>query len=89
MNQVEYYPGKESGLGALEPDESSSSLSPISSEDDLSTGGHPGAEDGETRVTQKRKTGTKISDSLAGLGFYARSMKPGKNWLLQGMSSLW
>ncbi|EIN04446.1 PLC-like phosphodiesterase [Punctularia strigosozonata HHB-11173 SS5] len=83
---VEYYPGKESSLVAREPDESSSSLSPISSEDDLSTGAQSGAEDLETRAARKRKSGTKIADSLAALGFYARSMKPGKNWLQRDIS---
>jgi phosphatidylinositol phospholipase C delta len=39
--------------------------------------------DGEAEIEKCPK----ISDDLAGLGYYARSMKPAKGWLSQSMSS--
>lgn len=73
--QVEYYPAIVAGTG----EKSDSSSSSDSSYD----------EEGEADETtdavwgKKKHTHARISESLAELGYYARSMKPRKGWLLQ------
>ncbi|KAL1744730.1 PLC-like phosphodiesterase [Schizophyllum fasciatum] len=65
---VEYYPP------ASQAEDSDSSSSSSSSDED----------DSEEAQQRKAQQHARISDSLAELGFYARSMKPKKGWLLQG-----
>ena len=69
---VEYYPPKTQD----DDSESSSSSSSSSSDED------------DSAEAQQRKAlqHARISEPLAELGFYARSMKPGKGWLMQGQS---
>lgn len=67
---VEYYPPKTQDDDS---DSSSSSSSSSSDEDDS-------AEAQQRKALQHAR----ISEPLAELGFYARSMKPGKGWLMQG-----
>jgi phosphatidylinositol phospholipase C, delta len=69
--KVEYYPPKSEGTG--EAIDSSSSPEPSSDED----------EDKAAHPKLSKRDHAHISDSLAALGVYARSMKPPKNWLLQ------
>jgi phosphatidylinositol phospholipase C delta len=72
--QVEYYPPTTPGTGADEVDGSSTS-SLLEENNDAES---PTTE----RSKQKRP---RISDSLAALGVYARSMKPRKDWVNQGI----
>ncbi|THV02613.1 PLC-like phosphodiesterase [Dendrothele bispora CBS 962.96] len=68
---VEYYPpGKEDG------DTDSSSSSSSSSSDE---------EEEEKIIIASKKERESISEELAALGFYARSMKPKKDWLLENL----
>jgi phosphatidylinositol phospholipase C delta len=71
--KVEYYPPKTAD-GEAESDPESSS--------------DPECDENEVQSSGKRKDSehAHISDALASLGFYARSMKPSKNWLHQGNS---
>ncbi|KAF8175794.1 PLC-like phosphodiesterase [Pholiota molesta] len=69
---VEYYPPPATGTGEDQLDHESSS-SGVSEEDDDSTLSWPGR--------RRKKYRAKISDELAELGYYARSMKPAKGWL--------
>jgi phosphatidylinositol phospholipase C, delta len=65
--KVEYYPPKQA-----EAEEVEHSSSELSSED----------EEGNATVSKKSiSDSSRISESLAALGVYARSMKPPKNWL--------
>ncbi|KAF8882957.1 PLC-like phosphodiesterase [Infundibulicybe gibba] len=73
---VEYYPPPTSGLDT-EPYSSSSSSSSSSDEEEEKSGIWPRRKETSPNVTSR------ISEALADLGFYARSMKPRKNWLLQ------
>ncbi|KAF5375857.1 hypothetical protein D9615_008197 [Tricholomella constricta] len=75
---VEYYPPTATGTGA-DSDETSSSSSSDEEEDEDNRG---------TEATVWPKKGKKheharISEELARLGYYARSMKPRKGWLEQ------
>jgi phosphatidylinositol phospholipase C delta len=71
--KVEYYPAAAIRTG-LEPDSPSSSNS---------SSGESDEDDSEARPTKSGNKRPRISDSLAALGFYARSMKPRKGWNLQ------
>jgi len=73
--QVEYYPA----VAEKGEDSSSSSSSSSSSDDDEDDPEDPTA-------IKDRHLKVKISDDLAALGLYARSMKPQKGWLSQRKS---
>ncbi|KAJ6602808.1 PLC-like phosphodiesterase [Mycena vulgaris] len=73
---VEYYMAPVKGTGVAEEDSSSSSSS---SESELE-------EDGDIMVKVGKGEKAKISEELAALGFYARSMKPTKGWFTQKIS---
>ncbi|GLB42871.1 putative phospholipase C [Lyophyllum shimeji] len=75
---VEYYPPTASGTG-VESDSSSSSSSSEEEDEDID-------EDAGTATWPKRSekhVHARISEELAQLGYYARSMKPRKGWLQQ------
>lgn len=75
-SKVEYYPAVATGTGVEQPDSDSSSSSSSSSSES----------DGSLWPKRKGKhQHPRIADSLAALGFYARSMKPKKGWLTQSM----
>ncbi|KAL1703090.1 PLC-like phosphodiesterase [Schizophyllum commune] len=69
---VEYYPPK-----TQDDDSDSSSSSPSSSSDE---------DDSAEAQQRKALQHARISEPLAELGFYARSMKPGKGWLMQELT---
>jgi phosphatidylinositol phospholipase C delta len=82
---VEYYPEQAppSGESSLDANSSSSSLQ---SDDSVSDGekGEKEMESSEDTTVRVGKVPSKITDALAQLGLYARSLKPGKEWFNQG-----
>ncbi|KAF9472618.1 PLC-like phosphodiesterase [Pholiota conissans] len=73
---VEYYPPPATGTGESKlDDDDESSSSGASEEEDDPRRSWPG------RRNKNPKERAKISDALAELGYYARSMKPSKDWL--------
>ncbi|KAF8962864.1 PLC-like phosphodiesterase [Flammula alnicola] len=76
---VEYYHPIATGTGQNEADDSS--LSSFSDDDDESGQGVWPKRD------KNKKEAARISDELAILGYYARSMKPRKGWLTQEITS--
>lgn len=85
--QVEYYPPVDNSDEPWEPeddpDESPDSESSVEWHSHVLNKFGLGKSTSEAKATIKAK----ISDALAALGPYARSMKPGKNWLIQRKSS--
>ncbi|KAJ7164740.1 PLC-like phosphodiesterase [Mycena crocata] len=71
---VEYYTAPVKGTG-MEDSSSSSS----SSESEVE-------EDGDAMIRVSKAEKAKISDELAALGFYARSMKPAKGWFTKNIA---
>ncbi|KAF8063431.1 PLC-like phosphodiesterase [Lyophyllum atratum] len=80
---VEYYPPTASGTG-VESDSSSSSSS-SSDEEDEDADEEAGATAWPKRTP--KHVHARISEELAQLGYYARSMKPRKGWLEQEITS--
>ncbi|KAH9475003.1 1-phosphatidylinositol 4,5-bisphosphate phosphodiesterase 1 [Psilocybe cubensis] len=74
---VEYYPALISGTG--ETDDTASVASESSGEEE--------GEVAETAVDKNKMMPNRISEELAELGYYARSIKPSRGWLLQKISS--
>jgi len=82
--KIEYYPPAEN---ADETESSSSDSSDSSSESSDEWHTNVLSKFGLGKASEKPATITaKISDALAALGPYARSMKPRKNWLIQRLS---
>ncbi|KAJ6510429.1 PLC-like phosphodiesterase [Mycena sanguinolenta] len=73
---VEYYASPAPGTGAEESDEPNS-------EDELKG---EVEEDGDLMIKVGKAEKAKISDELAELGYYARSLKPGKGWFTEKIS---
>ncbi|KAF7312104.1 Phosphoinositide phospholipase C [Mycena indigotica] len=69
---VEYYPAPVEGKIMEDEDDT-----PVQSESDSEE------EDGDMMIAVSKTEKAKISDELASLGFYARSMKPAKGWFTQ------
>ncbi|KAJ3509982.1 hypothetical protein NLJ89_g4930 [Agrocybe chaxingu] len=83
---VEYYPPAAAGTG--EDDSSSSSSSSSDEEEEEEEDQKADEESGA--LPQRKKRGhqhSKISEGLAEYGYYARSMKPHKGWLLRQITS--
>lgn len=76
--KVEYYPPKATEMEEVVHSSSSSESSSLSSED----------EEGHAISKKSKAIRSRISESLAALGVYARSMKPPKNWLDQSRKYL-
>ncbi|KAF7361277.1 Phosphoinositide phospholipase C [Mycena sanguinolenta] len=73
---VEYYASPAPGTGAEESDEPTS-------EDELQG---EVEEDGDMMIKVTKAEKAKISDELAELGYYARSLKPAKGWVTEKIS---
>ncbi|KAJ6629870.1 PLC-like phosphodiesterase [Mycena sp. CBHHK59/15] len=71
---VEYYPAPVDGTG-------------LDSSDSSSEDSEPEEDDGGVEIAVGNAEKAKISDELAELGFYARSMKPAKGWLMEQITS--
>ncbi|CAA7264564.1 unnamed protein product [Cyclocybe aegerita] len=84
---VEYYPPAAAGTG--EDDSSSSSSSSSDEEEEEEEEQKAGEENGALPRGGKKRDHqhSKISEGLAEYGYYARSMKPHKGWLLRQITS--
>ncbi|KAK7017620.1 phosphoinositide phospholipase C [Favolaschia claudopus] len=77
---VEYYPPPASASGTGEESSTNDEPSEPNSEDEMQEEENE-EEDGDMMIKVGKNEKAKISDELAALGFYARSMKPAKGWV--------
>lgn len=85
---VEYYPEQTPPSDDIEEPPASDSSSSSDDEEDgeKESAAEPAGKE-EVVKSEKDKTPPKISEKLARLGVYARSMKPSKGWFNMGMPS--